>query len=65
MELPLWLAMAGAMEANVERALAAGLTFRPLEETARGALEDAETTDVAGLTSTREAELLAAWHGRG
>jgi len=40
------------------------LTFRPLEETARGALQDAETNDVAGLTPTREAELLAAWHGR-
>ena len=65
MELPLWLAMAGAMEANVERAPAAGLTLRPLEETARGTLEDAETTDAAGLTPTREAELLAAWHGRG
>jgi len=64
MELPLWIAMAGAMEADVERALGAGLTFRPLEETARGALEDAETTDVAGLAPTREAELLAAWHGR-
>ena len=67
MELPVWIAdptMAGAVEANVERAIAAGLTFRPLEETARGALEDAETTDVAGLTPTREIELLAAWHGR-
>ena len=65
MELPLWLAVTEAMEANVERALAAGLTFRPLAETVRGALEDAETTDVAGLTPKREAELLAAWHGRG
>jgi len=65
MELPLWLAVTEAMEANVERALAAGLAFRPLAETVRGALEDAETTDVAGLTPKREAELLAAWHGRG
>jgi len=64
MELPLWIAMAGAMEADVERALGAGLTFRPLEETVRGALEDAETTDTAGLAPEREAELLAAWHAR-
>jgi nucleoside-diphosphate-sugar epimerase len=63
MELPLWIAMAGAMEADVERALAAGLTFRPLDETVRGAL-DAETTGAAGLAPEREAELLAAWHGR-
>ena len=66
MELPLWLANpAGSHRSERQRALAAGLTFRPLEETARGALEDAETTDAAGLTPTREAELLAAWHGRG
>jgi 2'-hydroxyisoflavone reductase len=67
MELPVWIAdpaMAGVVEANVERAIEAGLTFRPLEETARGALEHAETTDAAGLTSEREAKLLAAWHGR-
>jgi len=68
MELPLWIAdpaMAGAVEANVERAVAEGLRFRPLEETARGALEDADTTDAAGLAPEREAELLAEWHGRG
>ena len=67
MELPLWIAdptMTGAVEADVERALGAGLTFRPLEEIVRGALEDAETTDTAGLAPEREAELLAAWHGR-
>jgi 2'-hydroxyisoflavone reductase len=68
MELPLWIAdptMAGAVEANVERAVGAGLTFRPLEETARGALDDADTTDAAGLARERETELLAEWHGRG
>jgi 2'-hydroxyisoflavone reductase len=67
MELPLWLAdptMTAAVEADVERALEAGLTFRALEETVRGALEDAETTDTAGLAPEREVELLAAWHGR-
>jgi 2'-hydroxyisoflavone reductase len=67
MELPLWIAdptMTGAVEANVRRALEVGLTFRALEETARGALEDANTTDTAGLAPEREAELLAAWHAR-
>jgi 2'-hydroxyisoflavone reductase len=49
----------------VSRALAAGLTFRPLAETVRGTLDHAETTDAAGLRPEREAELLAAWHGRG
>jgi 2'-hydroxyisoflavone reductase len=67
MELPLWLAdpeMAAADDVSVRRALDAGLTFRPLEETVRGALEQARTTDAAGLAPEREAELLAAWHGR-
>ena len=66
MELPLWLAdpaMAAADDVDVRRALDAGLTFRPLAETVRGALEHAQTTEVAGLTPVREAELLAAWHG--
>jgi nucleoside-diphosphate-sugar epimerase len=66
MELPLWLAdpaMAAADDVSVRRALSAGLTFRPLEETVRGALERAQTTEARGLTPEREAELLAAWHG--
>jgi 2'-hydroxyisoflavone reductase len=40
-ELPLWLPgkdYAGMLRADVSRALAAGLTFRPLEETARDTL---------------------------
>ena len=41
------------------------LTFRPLAETVRGALDHAETTDAAGLAPEREAALLAEWHGRG
>jgi 2'-hydroxyisoflavone reductase len=67
MELPLWLvdpAMEYADRVDVSRALGAGLTFRPLEETVRGTLAEAETTDSAGLRPEREAELLAAWHGR-
>jgi 2'-hydroxyisoflavone reductase len=67
LELPLWLhdpALAYADRVDVGRALAAGLSFRPLEETVRGALEQAETTEAAGLRPEREAELLALWHGR-
>lgn len=67
MELPLWLApgnaeWAGFLQADASQAIAAGLTFRPLEATARGALEEAELVDGVGLTPEREAELLRAWH---
>jgi 2'-hydroxyisoflavone reductase len=68
MELPLWLAdpeYAAADRAVVSRALDAGLEFRPLDETVRGTLEEAETTEAAGLTPEREAELLAEWHANG
>jgi 2'-hydroxyisoflavone reductase len=67
MELPLWIAdpaMAGVAHAEVRRSLAAGLRFRPLEDTVRGALEEATTTESAGLAPEREAALLAAWNGR-
>jgi 2'-hydroxyisoflavone reductase len=67
MELPLWIAdpaLAAADRVRVARAVDAGLTFRPLMETVRGALEEAETTEAAGLTPDREAELLGAWHDR-
>jgi 2'-hydroxyisoflavone reductase len=77
MELPLWIAdpqWRGLHEADVSRAVTAGLTFRPLDETVRGAFERAEPTPDAGLTPEREAGLLEAWrlsgrqgplHGRG
>jgi 2'-hydroxyisoflavone reductase len=41
MELPIWIPgdeWAGLQQADISRALAAGLTFRPLEETARDTL---------------------------
>jgi 2'-hydroxyisoflavone reductase len=66
MELPMWVQSpdeAGIHEADVSRAIAAGLTFRPLEETVRDTLELARTSDDAGLSPEREAELLAAAHG--
>jgi 2'-hydroxyisoflavone reductase len=64
MELPLWLHepdAVGMMRADVSRALASGLTFRPLDDTVRGTLELADTADDAGLKPEREAELLGAW----
>ena len=65
MELPLWISDPGSLgmlDADVSRALAAGLTFRPLEETITDTLELAEPVDGVGLTAEREAELLAAAH---
>lgn len=64
MELPLWLHEPGAvgmMRADVSRAVAAGLTFRPLDEIVRGTLEAAETTEDAGMKPERERELIEAW----
>jgi 2'-hydroxyisoflavone reductase len=48
------------LDSDVSRALAAGLTFRPLADTVRDTLAHAETVDGVGLTPEREAELLAA-----
>ena len=67
MELPLWVAAAetaGIHQADVSRALAAGLRFRPLAETMRDTLTGAALVDGVGLTDEREAALLAAWHAR-
>jgi 2'-hydroxyisoflavone reductase len=64
MELPMWLhdsELVGMHRVDVSRALAAGLTFRPLDDIVRGTLEHAETTDDAGLKPERERELLEAW----
>jgi 2'-hydroxyisoflavone reductase len=67
MELPLWIAspeLDAMQQANVSKALAEGLTFRPLEETIRDTLTwDAERVEPraegVGLTPERERELLA------
>jgi 2'-hydroxyisoflavone reductase len=64
MELPLWLHdrdWVGMNRAEVSRAVAAGLTFRSLDDTVRGTLEHADTTEDAGLRPERERELLEAW----
>ena len=69
MELPLWIDTADPgwrrfMETDVSKAVAAGLTCRPLAETARATLAEAELVEGIGLTPEREAELLSAWHAR-
>ena len=64
MELPAWVAsaqLAGLNRVDNSRAVAAGLTFRSPEETARATLEQAETTPEAGMAPEREAELIAEW----
>jgi nucleoside-diphosphate-sugar epimerase len=70
MEMPLWIPEKegpGVGDVNCQRALAAGLTFRPLEETVRDTLAWRKTTPAdaewpAGLKPDREEELLALWH---
>ena len=73
LELPLWLPKADQALADVSiaRALAQGLTFRPLEETVRDTLawdrsrEPSARPASPTLTPERETELLASWRARG
>ena len=64
-DLPLWLAPGGNPEVanflavDVSKAVGAGLRFRPLAQTIRDTLEQAETFPQAGLDEARERELLA------
>lgn len=73
MELPLWLPESsadtrGMLAVSIARALAAGLTFRPLAETARDTLAWHRASGSpelkAGLARERERALLAKWRGR-
>jgi 2'-hydroxyisoflavone reductase len=69
-DMPVWTgAGSGLARAKIDRALAKGLTFRSLGETARQTLawfkslpQDRQSKLRAGLTPEREAEVLAAWH---
>jgi 2'-hydroxyisoflavone reductase len=66
-ELPLWIAdpaWRGIHQADISQALAEGLRFRPLVDTVRATLEQAQPVEGVGLTAEREAALLAKWHGR-
>jgi 2'-hydroxyisoflavone reductase len=74
-DLPVWMPprgdSAGWARMDCSKAKAAGLTFRPLAETARDTLTyyHAQTPErqaalKAGLAPEREREVLAAWHAR-
>ncbi len=70
MGLPLWIPddpdSRGFNQVNVAKAIASGLTFRPLADTVRDTLSWDQTRSAdhpwrAGIPREREAELLAAW----
>src|SRR4051794_10572445 len=71
-DMPVWVPPrgeeAGMGRINIQRAVAKGLTFRPLAVTARDTLawfksQPPERQELkAGLSQKREAEVLAAWH---
>ncbi|MEY2438636.1 MAG: hypothetical protein QOI34_21 [Verrucomicrobiota bacterium] len=72
-DMPVWIPPrgeeAGATQISNQRAIAKGLTFRPLGDTARDTLAwfksqpaERQAKLKAGLTAEREAEVLAAWH---
>lgn len=71
-ELPLWIPGEEGVGGNafdISRALAAGLRFRPLEETVADTLAWSRSRPEdhpfrAGLSAERESELLRAWHDR-
>jgi 2'-hydroxyisoflavone reductase len=79
MEMPLWVPRAGGSSfgtARRDRAIAVGLTFRPLAVTARDTIdwhksnrpaeyEFGERRGGGGMTAAREQEVLAAWRARG
>ena len=64
-ELPLWPdpTFRGVMQANCERAITAGLTFRPLADTIRDTLawHDAHGVPNTGLSAEHEQDLLRRW----
>lgn len=71
-EIPLWLPkdMNAIMQVSIDRALASGLTFRDLEETARDTLSwhrgrpSSEILPTHGLNAARELALLEAWRAQ-
>jgi 2'-hydroxyisoflavone reductase len=75
-DIPIWYPPIGAFKGNglfsTKRAVAAGLTFRPLAVTARDTLEWYRSLGTPweslsrhpGLTLAREKELLALWHAK-
>ena len=71
-DMPVWAGKeSGIAKTRIDKALAKGLTFRSLAETARDTLawfkslpQDRQSKLRAGLTPEREAEVLAAWKKR-
>ncbi len=72
-DMPTWIpprvGMEGFSTVDCSKAVAAGLTFRPLAETAKDTLdwyktlpEDRQSNLRAGIDAGREREVLAAWH---
>ncbi|GAC1412638.1 MAG: SDR family oxidoreductase [Actinomycetota bacterium] len=72
--LPLWLRengdFAGMLSSNISKAVEAGLTARPIEDTARDTLEwfreigRADDSLACGLTAEKEAQIVRALRGR-
>ena len=69
------VSLAGFSRRNIDRALAKGLTFRPLAVTIKDTLDWNKTRPqedrdklaagaVSGISAAREAEVLAAWHAK-
>jgi len=74
-DMPVWVpprgGSAGFADISISRALAKGLTFRPIPDTAKATLEwfrkqtaERQAKLKAGLTPERETEVLAAWHAQ-
>jgi 2'-hydroxyisoflavone reductase len=73
--MPVWIPpvgqSAGFTSRSIAKAVAAGLTFRPLADTVKATLEfynaqpEARKAELrSGLPAAREKEVLAAWHAR-
>ncbi len=76
MEMTVWVPpvgeYAGFSASSIRRALDAGLTFRPLADTAKTTMdywnslpEERRAKPKAGLSAEKEKQVLAAWHARG
>ena len=70
-DMPCWIPGHAVMNVRIDRALGAGISYRPLADTVRDTLEWHASLDEerraslrAGLSPEREAEVLAAWHAR-
>jgi 2'-hydroxyisoflavone reductase len=69
-DMPVWAGKeSGIARTKIDKALAKGLTFRPLADTARDTLawfkaqsQERQSKMKAGMTAEREAEVLTAWH---